>query len=217
MTGHLEAERAAILAAALTHAPLDGWTSSLLGRAAAEAGFDETMVRRTFPGGVNETIDAFVAGADARMVAALEGCDFSEMRIRDRIALAVRLRLEGNVQHRGAIRRALAVHWRLSHGPAALRGVYQTVDAIWRALGDTSTDFNFFTKRGLLAGVYGTTLLYWLDDSSEDFADTWAFLDRRIEDIMRIQKARGRLDKLGERLVSLGRLRSRSPLARARR
>lgn len=217
MTGHLEAERAAILSAALTDAPFDGWTAALLDRAAAAAGYDAPLARRAFPGGVTELIDAFVADADGRMAAALAARDLTEMRLRERIATAVRLRLEQNAQHREAIRRALAVHWRPSHGPSALRSVYRTVDAIWRAIGDTSTDFSFYTKRGLLAGVYGATLLYWLDDSSADFADTWSFLDRRIDDIMRIQKARGRLDKLGGRLAGLARFRSRSPLARARR
>ncbi len=217
MTGHLKAERAAILAAALTHAPFDGWTAALLNRAAGEAGFDKTMALRAYPGGVSELIDAFVADSDARMVAALAARDLADVRLRDRVAAAVRLRLEQNAPYREAIRRAVAVHWRPGHGAAALRGVYRTVDAIWRAIGDTSTDFNFYTKRGLLAGVYGATLLYWLDDTSEDCADTWSFLDRRIEDIMRIQKARGRLDKLGGRLASLARFRSRSPLARARR
>jgi ubiquinone biosynthesis protein COQ9 len=217
VSAHLEAERAAILAAALAHAPFDGWTTVLLERAVKEAGFDKTMARRAFPGGASELIEAFVADADARMVAALETRDLTGLRVRERIATAVRLRLEQNEAHREAIRRAIAVHWRPSHGPAALKGAYRTVDAIWRAIGDTSTDFNFYTKRGLLAAVYGATLLYWLDDASDGFADTWAFLDRRIDDIMRIQKTRGRLEKLAGRVASMVDFRSRSPFARTRR
>jgi ubiquinone biosynthesis protein COQ9 len=81
-----------------------------------------------------------------------------------------------------------------------LTSLYRTVDAIWQVAGDTATDWNFYTKRLLLAGVYGSTLLFWLDDKSEGFAATWAFLERRLADVMRIQKARGALDRLMERL-----------------
>ena len=83
-----------------------------------------------------------------------------------------------------------------AHTALGLSCLARTVDEMWRAAGDTSTGFNFYTKRGLLAGVYGATLLAWLDDETEDFSATWAFLDRRISDVMEIQKARGRLDKL---------------------
>jgi ubiquinone biosynthesis protein COQ9 len=114
--------------------------------------------------------------------------------------LAVRLRLTANAAHREAIRRALAILAMPIHAPLAARLLYATVDAIWYALGDRSTDYNFYTKRMLLAGVYSATVLYWLNDKSAENTETWDFLDRRIADVMRIPQAMGRLGKLAEKL-----------------
>ncbi len=130
------------------------------------------------------------------MIAALAERDLASMKIRQRIATAVRVRLEQNIEHREAIRLGLAHMASPRRAGEGLRWLYHTVDAMWRAAGDTATDFNFYTKRMLLAGVYTSTLVYWLDDHSQDCGDTWAFLDRRIEDVMQIQKFRGRVEKL---------------------
>ena len=216
MNEHLESERTAILQAALKHIPFDGWSANTLSRAVKEAGLDPAMAERAFPRGARDLVDYLVADTDARMASELERRDLSEMPVRERIATAVRVRLELLAPHREAVRGSLALRLRPGNAPHTMRGLYDTVDAMWRAAGDTATDFNFYTKRALLAGVYGATLLYWLDDSSEDFADTWAFLDRRIADIMRIQDVRGRIEKFGERLPSLAQLRPRNPLDSAR-
>ena len=160
-------------------------------------------------------VSAFIKSADEDMVEALAKQDLETLRIRERIALAIRLRIEAVAPHREAVRRAVAVHALPFNAPRALRNLYGTVDAIWTGIGDTSTDFNFYTKRALLAGVYSSTLLYWLDDHSDGFTDTWAFLERRIEDVMRIQKARGRVDGLTARLTKLAARGARfSPLRR---
>lgn len=216
MSEHLEAERAAILQAALRHIPFDGWSPKTMEAAVKDAGFEPAMAQRAFPGGPVELADYLAADADRRMAAALEARNLEELPIRERIATAVRVRLELLAPDREALRRSLALRLKPGRAPHTIRGVFETVDAMWRAAGDTSTDFNFYTKRGLLAGVYSSTLLYWLDDSSEDFADTWAFLDRRIENIMQIQGVRGRLEKFRERLPSLAQLRTRSPMDVAR-
>ena len=134
------------------------------------------------------------------MLEELEGQDLAAMKIRDRIATAVRVRLERQAGNREAIRRAVALFALPNNMPAALQSLYRTVDAIWHAAGDTATDFNFYSKRLLLAGVYSATLIYWLEDKSDGSARTWTFLDRRIADIMRLQKFRGRLDGLVGRL-----------------
>ncbi len=115
------------------------------------------------------------------------------MRVRDRIILGVRLRLEANAAHKEAIRRALPILALPRNAATATRCLYRTVDSIWYAAGDTATDHNFYTKRGLLAAVYSSTLLYWLNDSSEDQEPTWAFLDRRIDQVMQIPAITGRL------------------------
>ncbi len=193
--------RRRLLEAALREVPFDGWSWKALAAAAEAAGYDGTMARRAFPGGPAELIEYFVAEADRTMLTALEQCDVASMRAGDRIAMAIQLRLEHSAPHREAIRRAVAYQALPGQGPRALAALYRTVDAIWRAVGDTSTDWNFYSKRLLLAGVYSSTLLYWLDDASPDFSATWEFLDRRMEDVMRVQKVKGRLAKLFGRLA----------------
>jgi len=199
-TPALEALRARLLEATLRHVPFDGWTDAALAEGARDAGVDPMDARRAFPGGGEEVLDHFVADADRRMVEELERRDLRGLRLRDKIALAVRVRLEQAAPHREAIRRAVGLELLPFNLARAGTSIYRTVDAIWHAVGDTATDFSFYTKRALLAGVYASTLLYWLNDESEGFEDTWAFLDRRIDDVMGIQQARGRLERAVTRL-----------------
>ncbi len=215
MTAHLENERAAILEAALRHVPFDGWTDAALRAAVKDAGFEPGMAKRAFPDGGLGLIAAFVADADRRMTKALEERDLASLPIRERLATTVRVRLEQNEPYEEAIRRAVGTQTR---GPGALSaafGVYRTVDAMWRAAVDDSTDFSFYTKRGLLAGVYVATLLYWLDDQSDGHADTWEFLDRRISDVLNIRKIRGEVEALCRRVPDLRSFLRRSPLRTA--
>ncbi len=195
MPPELEPERRRILAAALARVPFDGWSRACLKAATAEAGLDETLALRAFPRGVGDLLFFFMAEADRAMVGELAHRDLAGMRVRDRIATAVRVRLEQLAPHRDAVRHALALAASPQYAPMALGALRVTLDAMWRAAGDEATDFNYYTKRCLLAGVYTTTLLYWLSDSSPGHEATWRFLDRRIDNIMGIQKVRGRLDK----------------------
>lgn len=195
----LEVKRA-ILAAALPGVAFDGWSWKTLKSAAVSAGLPVSAARRAFPGGPVELIDFFLAETDRQMLAVLEEMDLPSMRIRDRIGAAVQERLRLMAPHREAVRRAMLLLMRPGQGVRAARCLYRTVDAMWWAAGDTATDFNHYTKRGLLAGVYTSTLVYWLNDQSDDFVDTWAFLDRRIGDVMQIQKATGKLKGCRERL-----------------
>lgn len=197
---HLLSEKRALLEAMLPHVPFDGWTAKALNLAARDAGLESGVVLRAFPGGAADVLDFWVAETDAAMLRMLEGRDLNAMKVRDRVRLAVMTRLELAAPHREAVRRALTVEALPQHAPRALKQVYRTVDAIWYAAGDTATDFNFYTKRMLLAGVYGATLLHWLDDKSENFAGTAAFLERRLADVMRIQQAKGKLAKLVDKL-----------------
>lgn len=197
---HLLAEKRALLEAMLSHVPFDGWTAKSLNLAARDAGLEAGVVLRAFPGGAADALDFWVSETDAAMLRVLEGRDLAAMKVRERVKLAVLTRLELVAMHREAVRRALTLEALPQHAPRALRQVYRTVDAIWYAAGDTATDFNFYTKRLLLAGVYGATLMHWLDDKSENFAGTAAFLDRRLADVMQIEKAKGKLAKLADRL-----------------
>ena len=199
-TERFEAERRALLDALLEHVPFDGWTGAAMTAAAEQAGLDAEFPHRAFPRGAIDAIEYFNRVADEAMAAALAEEDLEAMRVRDRIARAVRLRLEQNAGHRDAVRRGLTVLSFPPNGPAGMRILYRTVDTIWRAAGDTATDFNFYTKRGLLAGVYGATVVHWLNDNSEDCSRTWRFLERRIDETMQIPKATQRLRETLERL-----------------
>jgi len=198
MTDDIRATRDRILIAALPHVAFDGWTRKALAAGVADAGLGPDMALRSFPDGIPELVDHFADWADRRMLAELKRKDAAKMRIRDRIAAGVRARLEVLAAHREAVRRVLAFLALPPNAPLAARLLWRTVDAMWYAAGDNATDFNYYTKRGLLAAVYTTTVLCWLTDSSEDFADTWAFLDRRIADVMKVPAYKAKLkDALG--------------------
>jgi len=171
----------AVLDVVLRHVPFDGWTRRALEAAAP----DPVAFDREFPNGVADAVRAFSDRADAAMVKAL--AKHLPERTRDRVALAVRARLEYLAPHREAARRLTAWFALPGHHVVAARCLYRTVDSIWYAAGDRSTDFGFYTKRALLAAVYGATVLCWLEDRSPDSAATWEFLDRRIDNVMRLR------------------------------
>jgi ubiquinone biosynthesis protein COQ9 len=183
---HLDSERRTILAAVLPYVPFDGWSEKSLRRAAEDVGLDPAMVKLAFPGGVAGVIAFWSGEADRAMAAAFAEQDGDEMRFRERITYLVRTRIGVVGDHREAVRRALASLAQPRHGGIGLRCLYRSVDEMWYAAGDQATDFNFYTKRLTLAGVYSSTLLFWLDDASDDNVATWAFLDRRIAGVMRI-------------------------------
>jgi ubiquinone biosynthesis protein COQ9 len=190
---HLQTERRAILDAILPHVPFDGWSQKALRGAAADAGLDAAMAKLAFPGGIAEIIAHWSEEADAAMAAAYENENGDEMRFRERITWLVRARIGAVAKHREAVRRALTYLAQPQHSGAGLRLLYWTVDEMWCAAGDQATDFNFYTKRLTLAGVYSSTLLYWLDDASDDSEATWKFLDRRIAGVMRVPQRKEKL------------------------
>lgn len=187
----LTARRDAILLGTLPDVAFDGWTLAALRRGAELAGFEPEAALASFPRGPVQAIEHMSAWADREMLARLAELDLDSMRVRDRVTLAVRTRLELLSPYKEAVRRSVAVLALPGNATIGPRLVYGTVDAIWYACGDTSTDYNFYSKRLLLSGVLTTTTLVWLDDRSEGEGDSWAFLDRRIEDVMRIGKAIG--------------------------
>ncbi|MCC7048606.1 MAG: COQ9 family protein [Alphaproteobacteria bacterium] len=192
--------RDTIIDKALPHVAFDGWTVTALAAGARDAGLDAARAELAFPNGTIEAIRHFSQRLDQRMLDALAQRDLKGMKIRQRIAAAVMTRLELAQPHREAVRRSLAVLALPHNAPVALGLLYRTVDAMWHAAGDTATDFNFYTKRGLLAGVVSATTLYWLNDDSAGQADTRQFLDRRIAEVMEVPKLLGRIGKLGEAL-----------------
>ena len=196
-----DAQREALLKATLPHAPFDGWTRTAFLAGARDAGIEPALADNAFPGGMAELLDFYHRQADVEMVRALEAhADLATLKTREKVALAIRLRLEANAGHREAIRQALSFLALPANAPLGAKCLYRTVDAVWYAAGDKATDFSFYTKRGLLAGVYSATVLYWLNDKSDGFAETWTFLDRRIADVMKIYELRARLDRFLEQL-----------------
>ncbi len=191
-----------IVLATLPHAAFDGWSMRALRAGVADAGLTPDTALRLFPGGVREVVRHWSSYADRRMLEEMEKLDASSMRVRDRIAAAVRLRIEVNLTHREAVRRGLSFLAMPQNADLAARCAFDTVNAMWYAAGDTSADYNYYTKRALLAAVHGATVLYWLDDESRDFAATWSFLDRRIDDVMRISKLQSRVTGAIQRLAA---------------
>lgn len=179
-----------IIKHALPLVPFDGWNMQTLGKAAVEAGYRKTDVVRVFSGGAIEAVDAYSRLADRQMLEALANYHLDNMKIRARIALAVRLHLELQTPYREAVRRTASMHSLPFYAHRGLRALYETADNIWYAIGDISTDFNFYSKRLTLAAVYSATLAHWLNDNSIGQGATWEFLDRRIADVMQIEKAK---------------------------
>lgn len=194
-----------LLEAALPHVPFDGWSAATLAAAIADSRLDPRLAHALFPRGGIDLAVAYHKAGDARMAAALAAEDLSALRFRDRVARAVLLRLEG--ADRELVRRGSALFALPQHAAEGAALIWGTADAVWRALGDTSADLNWYSKRATLSAVYGATVLFWLGDTSEDGAATRAFLDRRIGNIMQIEKAKAAL-----RDNPLGRALARGPL-----
>lgn len=191
-----EPEIAAILDALLPQVPFDGWTYKALRNALTSIGQHPDDAKLLFPNGPGEMIAAFCTLADERMAAAAAAAGLAAYRVPARVRAILALRFEQNRGNKEAIRRAVA--WLAlpvpGHARLAAKITAATVDAVWYAAGDTSADFSWYTKRGILAGVYGATLLFWLRDSSLDDEATLAFLDRRLAGVGKIGGLRRRVE-----------------------
>src|SRR6056297_53673 len=207
-----------LLEAAKPHVPFDGWSETTLRLAAQDADIAPGLVAAVCPRGAVDLALAYHSEGDAAMLKRLDETDLSAMRFRDRVAFAVRARLEA-IEDRELVRRGTTLFSLPQHAADGAKAIWQTCDHIWTALGDTSDDVNWYTKRATLSGVYGSTVLYWLGDDSEGNVRTWEFLDRRIEDVMQIEKfkAKARENRVVSGLMAgplafLGRV--RAPQAR---
>lgn len=194
MTVPYEAAKADLLQAILMHVPFDGWSETAFQAAIRDTGLSPSVARAICPRGAVDMAVAFHKAGDAAMLERLAEADLSTMKFREKVAAAVRYRLEA-VEDKEAVRRGTTLFALPMYAPDGAKLVWGTSDAIWNALGDTSEDVNWYTKRATLAGVYSSTVLYWLGDDSPDHMATWAFLDRRIEDVMRIEDVKARVRK----------------------
>jgi ubiquinone biosynthesis protein COQ9 len=194
--------KARVLDAALAHVPFDGWSERTLQASIVDSGVPAGLARSLFPrGGVDLALAYHVRG-DAAMSQRLLAMGLSSLRYRDRIAAAVRARLE--LADRELVRRGTTLFSLPQHAADGARAIWGTADRIWTALGDTSDDLNWYTKRGTLSAVYGATVLFWLGDDSTDHHATWEFLDRRIEQVMQFEKLKAsfRENPLGKAFMS---------------
>ena len=184
--------KSTLLAAILPYVAFDGWTDGAFRAACGDSEIDPKLARLTCARGALDLAVWFHKVGDQKMIVALQETDMSDMRFRDKVALAVRLRL-GAVEDKEAVRRgttlfALPYNARLGAGL-----IWGTADAIWTTLGDASRDVNWYTKRVTLSTVYSTTVLYWIGDESPEYAATWSFLDRRIDNVMQFDKLKSQL------------------------
>ncbi len=205
-----ERERERLIAAILPDVAFDGWSRRALRNAARRADIPVGEALALFPRGAPDLVAAFSRWADARMLerlaAALPADAVEPGSLSRRIALALRLRFEVVAPWREAVRRAVAVLALPLNTPLGLRLLYETVDAIWYAVGDHATDFSFYTKRASLAGIYAAAVLYWLEDASPGGADTEAFIERRLAELHRLGGLRERLAAAAEQLPNPFRL-----------
>ena len=190
---HISLALEQLVTAALPLVSFDGWSAATLDSAIKDASVDPGLAHQACPRGAVDLALAFHRMGDAKMQEALAKTDLSDMRFRDRIAKAVQLRIEAVADQKEAVRRGVTLFALPAHAAEGAQALWATTDKIWNALGDTSDDVNWYTKRATLSAVYSATLLYWLGDDSTDSAETWAFLDRRIDNVMQFESVKAKL------------------------
>ena len=183
--------RRALLEAALPDIAFDGWQDSVLERACEKTGITIDDAEKALPGGMADLALYLSTWADEQMLASLATEKLDTLRVRDRIALGVRRRLEILTPWKQAVSTATAALGFSTQGLHVPKAVWDTADKIWEAAGDTATDYNRYTKRFLLSGVLTATTLCWLSDDSDGHQDTWDFLDRRIENVLTVGRGIG--------------------------
>ena len=182
----------ALLDAALAHVAFDGWSPAMFKAALADLDLSEAEAKVLAPRGAIDLAVAYHRRADQAMIERLKHADLSGLKFRDKVATALRFRVEA-MEDREAIRRATALFSLPLHAPEGARLVWETADHVWVALGDTSDDLNWYTKRATLSTVWTATVLYWLGDDTPGYSRTFEFIDRRIENVMQIEKVKSQL------------------------
>lgn len=193
--------KAQVLDAALAHVPFDGWSEATLRAAIADSGVPPALARSHYPRGGVDLALTYHRRGDDEMADHLARMDLKALSFPDRVKKAIRLRLE--LSDRELVRRGTTLFALPIYAADGARAIWGTADRIWTALGDTSRDFSWYTKRATLSGVYASTVLFWLGDDSTDRHATWEFLDRRIDHVMQFDKLKKSLQKnrLGETLM----------------
>ena len=194
MTGRVEIIDA-LLDAALPGVAFEGWSDGVFRAAVSDTGIDPARAAAVCPGRGVDLALAFHRRGDARMLELLDAADLTGMRFHERVATAVKFRLQGIAEFREQVRRGVALFALPLHSHHGARAMWATADCIWIALGDGSNDINWYSKRAILTGVLRASVLFWIGDHSESGEATWNFIDRRIDDVMKIEKAKARARK----------------------
>jgi ubiquinone biosynthesis protein COQ9 len=198
-----DSTRAKLLQAALQHAAFDGWSQTTFNTACKEAGISAGEAEIACPRKELDLITAWSKQLDALAAKTIIKADLPGMKIRERVSFGVISRLEVIAEHEEAARRARARLMLPDATSDAPQLLWATADMIWRAIGDTSTDVNFYSKRTILSAVYGSTLSSWLNEDAAEKPDARAFLDRRIQNVMDFEKTKAQLSKLTADLPDL--------------
>jgi ubiquinone biosynthesis protein COQ9 len=201
----LDEIRAALAPALASHAAFDGWNEKAVTAAAQENGVDADIACLAFKGGAMVLIDHWIASVDAEMERRLPPEKLAAMKIRDRITALIETRLAITTPVKEAQRRALTIMAMPQNILTTTRLGWRSADAMWRLAGDTAADFNHYTKRLTLSAVYSSTLAVFINDDSEDYGDTRAFLTRRIDNVMQFEKAKAKAKERQEYIPSLSR------------
>ena len=184
----MDAAKSLILNAALPHAAFDGWSETTLQAAVADSGVAPGLARALFARGGIDLAVAYHQSGDRAMREAITAADLTALRYTDRVAQAIKVRLAD--ADKELVRRGTTLFSLPHHAPEGAKLIWGTADAIWQALGDTSNDLNWYSKRATLSAVYSATVLFWLGDQSDGNAETWAFLDRRLANVTQFEKAK---------------------------
>ncbi len=202
-------EKDRLLLSMLPHVASDGWSRDALNHGYKKLGGDVSDIDLLYPGGMKDLAIQFADYIDRKMLVELSRYDLEIMPVRERITLSLQLRIKLLGPYREVVRRLLVFLVSPGNQSTGLRMALKTIDTIWYAAGDTATNFDFYTKRGLLAGVYGSTILYWISDDSKNHDGTEAFLKRRIYEVMLIPRFQKRLvNALGQLIRPLARLKN---------
>ena len=183
-----------LMKAALPNVAFDGWSNSTFVAACTEADFSERKARLFCPRGAIDLAVAFHKWGDDQLETTFKKKKISQLKVRERIRKAVELRIK-LASDKEAVRRGVVLFSLPIHAFEGSRLIWETSDLIWELVGDNSEDYNWYSKRTILSAVYGSTVLYWLGDNSEGSEETWQFLDRRIEDVMKFEYAKAQLNK----------------------
>ena len=202
---NLDELRVALAPAIADAAAFDGWSDAAVRDAASLKGISPDAAAFAFSGGAMDMIEAWVRSVDQAMIAAWPAEKIAPLKIRERIRTLVQFRLDAIAGQKEALRRALSIMAMPQNVARSTRLGWSSADAMWRLAGDTATDYNHYTKRLTLGSIYAATLAFYVNDTSEDHAATRAFLDRRIEGIMKFEKVKARVMRPREEHFSLAR------------